>query len=235
MCGRFVSTTGPDELACYFGADPPGADLDLGVRHNVAPTQRVFAVVEDSTARRIDSFHWGLVPFWAKDPRIGSRMINARAETIAEKNSFRRPFAKRRCIIPADGFYEWKKVAGAAKKQPMYITRIDDSPLAFAGLWDVWDDPSRLDSMGDPTRLHSCTIITTSPNEVMSEIHDRMPAMLAPSVWDEWLDPDNRDIDSLRGLLGPAPSRLIRAHRVSTEVNNVRNDHPDLIDALPSS
>jgi len=233
MCGRFVSTTSPEELAAYFGAEPPDPDIDLGVRYNVAPTQGVLAVGESTGRRQIEVLRWGLVPFWAKDPKIGNRMINARAETVGEKNSFRGPFAKRRCIVAADGFYEWRKDAGSKKKQPMYITRVDSSPMAFAALWEIWDDHRHPDTSGEPMQLHSCTIITTSPNEVMAEIHDRMPVMLAPSAWDEWLDPSNHDVDSLARLLVSAPSRLIRVRRVSADVNNVRNDHARLIEALP--
>ncbi len=233
MCGRFVSTTSPDQLADYFRTGPPtGHASDIGARYNVAPTQGVLTVLDDGGPRRLDVFRWGLVPFWAKDPRIGNRMINARAETITEKNSFKRPFATKRCIIAADGFYEWKKTGGAARKQPMYITRVDGAPFAFAGLWDVWDDPNHTDRAGDPMQLHSCTIITTQPNEAISEIHDRMPVMLPPSSWNEWLDSDNDDVDSLARFLVPAPSRLIRIHPVSTEVNNVSNDRPDLIEPV---
>lgn len=233
MCGRFVSTTAADELADYFGAETPPDNLDRAVSYNVAPTQGIFVVVESDGVRRIDVFHWGLVPFWSKDPKIGSRMINARAETIAEKASFKRPFARRRCIIPADGFYEWKAPSdGSKRKQPMYISRVDESPFAFAGLWEAWDDPNSVDADGRPMQLLSCTIITCESNEKLSEIHSRMPVMLPPSVWDQWLNTDNNDTGSLKKLLVPAPSQLIDLRPVSTEVNNVRNNHPDLIAAV---
>ncbi len=214
MCGRFASTTPPDQLAKYFGAALPetlvtdGEEEGSPANYNVAPTQGVYTVFEDGGVRRLDSFHWGLVPFWAKDPKIGSRMINACAETIAEKNSFKRPFARKRCIIPADGFYEWMKIEGQKKKQPMYMSRVD----------------------GEPLELYSCTIITGEPNEKVAEVHDRMPVMLPPDTWDEWLDRDNNDTDSLQGLLVPALAQLIRLHPVSTDVNNVRNNGPELID-----
>ena len=230
MCGRFVSSTPPDQLAKYFGAETPATEGFVEANHNVAPTQAVFTVYEDGGVRRLDTFHWGLVPFWAKDPTIGNRMINARAESLAEKNSFKRPFARKRCIIPADGFYEWKKIEGQKKKQPMYMTRVDDAPFAFAGLWEVWKDPDHTDDDGEPMELHSCTIITGEPNELVAEVHDRMPVMLPPDTWDVWLDRDNHDIDALGKLLVPAPSRLIRLHPVSTEVNNVRNNGPHLIE-----
>ncbi|MEZ5244005.1 MAG: SOS response-associated peptidase [Acidimicrobiales bacterium] len=231
MCGRFASTTPPDQLAKYFGAELVEERFEEGAGNfNVAPTQSVFTVVEDDGVRRLDAFHWGLVPFWAKDPKIGSRMINARAETLAEKNSFKRSFARRRCIIPADGFYEWKKIEGRKTKQPMYMSRVDGEPFAFAGLWEVWKDANHTDPDGEPLRLHSCTIITGEPNEKVADVHDRMPVMLPPDAWDTWLDRDNHDIESLQALLVPAPSHLIRLHPVSTAVNNVRNNGPELIE-----
>ena len=230
MCGRFVSSTPPDQLAKYFGAQAPPAEEQHRPNHNVAPTQGIYTVYEDGGTRHLETFHWGLVPFWAKDPGVGNRMINARAETLAEKNAYKRPFAKRRCIIPADGFYEWKKIEGQKRKQPMYITRVDGDPIAFAGLWEIWRDKERLDEDGEPLELYSCTIITGSPNDKVAEVHDRMPVMLPPDAWDEWLDRDNHDLESLGRLFVPAPSELITFHPVSTEVNNVRNNGPQLID-----
>lgn len=236
MCGRYVSATPPDQLARYFGAESvvearksPDSEEFVG-NFNVAPTQGVFTVYETQGERWLDTFHWGLVPFWAKDPKIGSRMINARAETIAEKNSFKRPFAKKRCIIPADGFYEWKSVEGQKRKQPMYLTTIDESPFAFAGLWEVWKDSNTLDQDGEPLELYSCTIITGEPNEKVADVHDRMPVMLPPDAWDTWLDRDNHDVEALQELLVPAPAELIQLRMVSTDVNNVRNNNPSLID-----
>jgi len=231
MCGRFATTTPPDQLAKYFGAEATEQLLEgAEANYNVAPTQGVYTVYEHGGVRRLDTFHWGLVPFWAKDPKIGSRMINARAETLAEKNSFKRPFAKRRCIIPADGFYEWKKIEGQKKKQPMYMARTDGEPFAFAGLWEVWKDKNHTDDDGEPLELLSCTIITGDPNEKVAEVHDRMPVMLPPDAWGTWIDRENHDIDALQGLLVPAPAELIRIHPVSTEVNNVRNNGPELIE-----
>lgn len=236
MCGRYVSATPPDQLARYFGAESvvearksPDSEEFVG-NFNVAPTQGVFTVYETQGERWLDTFHWGLVPFWAKDPKIGSRMINARAETIAEKNSFKRSFAKKRCIIPADGFYEWKSVEGQKRKQPMYLTTIDESPFAFAGLWEVWKDSNTLDQDGEPLELYSCTIITGEPNEKVADVHDRMPVMLPPDAWDTWLDRDNHDVEALQELLVPAPAELIQLRMVSTDVNNVRNNNPSLID-----
>lgn len=232
MCGRFASTTPPDQLAKYFGAEMTEQVIENepAANYNTAPTQGVYTVYEDGGVRRLDAFHWGLVPFWAKDPKVGSRMINARSETLAEKNSYKRPFARRRCIIPADGFYEWKKIEGQKKKQPMYMSRTDGEPFAFAGLWEVWKDKNHTDADGEPLELYSCTIITGDPNEKVAEVHDRMPVMLPPDRWDAWLDRDNHDTDALQSFLVPAPAQLIRIHLVSTEVNNVRNNSPELIE-----
>ena len=250
MCGRFVSSSPPDELARYFGAAPPTEALDPN--YNIAPTNDVFAVYEDGTAsrqssgsgRQLDAFWWGLVPSWAKDLKTGQKMINARAETIATKNAFRRPFTKRRCIIPADGFYEWKAIEGHKKKQPYFIHRVDGEPLAFAGLWEVWRGPSSVAGVRVPVpagagatsedpevRVRSCTIITTSANETMAPVHDRMPVILPPSAWASWLDPDQNDIDLLGKLLVPAPAALLTMYPVSTEVNSVRNKGAHLIEA----
>ena len=234
MCGRFTSSTPPDQLAKYFGAHAPAEELieaakDRGGNFNVAPTQGVYTIYEDGGLRRLDTCHWGLVPFWAKDPKVGNRMINARSETLAEKNSYKGPFARKRCIVPADGFYEWKKIDGQKKKQPMFMSRADGEPFAFAGLWEVWKDRNHTDDEGEPLELFSCTIITCDSNEKIADVHDRMPVMLAPNTWDTWLDRDNQDIESLQGFLVPAPSELIKVHPVSTDVNNVANNSPELI------
>lgn len=229
MCGRFVSATPPDQIAAYFGTEAPEALLEPS--YNVAPTNDVYAVLADGSARHLDAFHWGLVPLWAKDPKIGSKMINARAETLAEKNAFKSAFKRRRCLIPADGFYEWHKRPDApakAKKQPYFIHRVDGEPVAFAGLWEVWKGPDK-----DQEPLRSCTIITTSPNDTMARIHDRMPVILPPSAWDTWLDRDNDDLDLLGKLLVPCAAQLITMHPISTEVNNVRNKGPQLIEESP--
>ena len=215
MCGRFVATRPPDQLAAYFGAEQGETALEPST--NVAPTNDVYAVLEDGEGRHLDALHWGLVPFWAKDPKVGNRMINARAETVATKNAYRHAFKKKRCIIPADGFYEWKKLAGAKRKQPYFIHRPDGDPFPFAGLWETWRD-EETDRV-----IRSCTILTGEPNDAMAEIHDRMPVMLSPEVWDTWLDPENHDVEALQALLVPAPSGLIAFHTVSTDVNNPRN------------
>ena len=224
MCGRFVSATPPDQVAAYFGAEAPEAQL--GPSYNVAPTDDIYAVLSDGSARHLDAFHWGLVPLWAKDPKIGSKMINARAETLAVKSAYKSAFAKRRCLIPADGFFEWRKhpTDPKGKKQPFFIHRPDGELFAFAGLWEVWRGPNR-----DQEPLRSCTIITTSPNEVMAQIHDRMPVILPSSVWDTWLDRQHDDLDALGKLLVPAAASLTVLHPVSTDVNNVRNDGAQLM------
>jgi putative SOS response-associated peptidase YedK len=229
MCGRFVATSPPDELAAYFGATlAPEASLEPN--YNVAPTQDVLAVVEDEGERHLDAFHWGLVPSWAKDAKIGSRMINARAETLAEKSAYKTSFERRRCLVPADGFYEWRKLTTGSKpkKQPMLIRRADGAPLAFAGLWSVWRGPER-----DQEPLRSLTIVTTAPNALMATVHDRMPAILPEDRWAPWLDRENHDLDALGALLAPAPDDLLTLTPVSTLVNNVRNNGPELLEPAP--
>lgn len=225
MCGRYVSSSPPDQLAAYFGA-VEGESLPEAANFNVAPTTDVPVVLVSEGVRRVEAFHWGLVPFWAKDIKIGNRMINARAEGIATKNSYRVAFRKRRCLIPADGFYEWVKIEGEKKKQPVFITRPDGEPFAFAGLWETW----RSDDHSLP--LQSCTIITGAPNDKMAEINHRMPVMMPPGVWEQWLDPGVDDTDVLESLLIAAPSELITYTPVTTDVNNVRNNGPELTRAV---
>jgi putative SOS response-associated peptidase YedK len=222
MCGRYVAAAPPSEIAKYFGAAPTETVLEPS--YNVAPTNDVYAVVEHHDERRLEPLRWGLVPLWAKDLAIGSKMINARAEGIATKNAYRHAFRKQRCIIPADGFFEWKVVEGQKRKQPMYIHRVDGEPLAFAGLWETWRGPERND---DP--LRTCTIITTSANETMAPVHNRMPVILPPDSWAEWLDPEMQDTDALAEFLVPAPSSLLTLYPITTAVNHVRNKGPELI------
>ena len=225
MCGRFVSASPPDEIAAYFDAAAP--ETLLPANYNVAPTTDVYAVLVDGGVRKLVPLHWGLIPPWAKERKIASRMINARSETIMEKPSFKNPFKKRRCIIPVDGFYEWQAIPGQKKKQPMFIQRPDGEPFAFGGLWEVWkskDDPDEI--------VRSCTIITGPANEKMAEIHDRMPLILPPDRWSDWLDPELQDLDTLGKFLVPAPPQLITFYPVSTDVNLVRNKSPHLIDRV---
>lgn len=237
MCGRFVSTNSPEQIAAYFGASFEGEELP--VNYNVAPTNDVYAVVNaGGSDLAVRAFHWGLVPIWAKDTKIGSSMINARAETLADKPAFKGVFKKYRCLIPMDGFYEWQATPpgaplgpkGKPVKQPMYVHRADGEPLAVAGLWSAWRDKS---GPSDAPWLHSCTIITTSANEMMAPVHDRMPAILPASAWKEWLDPSESDLERLRSLLVPAPNSLLTMHAVSTQVNNVRNRGAELIEPVP--
>jgi len=233
MCGRYVAASPPSEIAKYFGAAPTETVLEPS--YNVAPTNEVYAVVERDDERRLEHLRWGLVPLWAKDLAIGSKMINARSEGIATKNAYRHAFRKQRCIIPADGFFEWKVVegpeprpaggrSGRVRKQPMYIQRVDGEPLAFAGLWETWRGPERND---EP--LYTCTIITTTANETMAPVHDRMPVILPPDRWAQWLDPDMQDTDVLAKFLVPAPPSLLTLYPVSTAVNHVRNKGAELI------
>ncbi len=237
MCGRFVSTAGPDRIAAYFDTVLPTEAVaeSLGENYNVAPTQDIYAVVAsgDGTAR-VEAFHWGLIPSWAKDRKIASKMINARAETIAEKPSYKGLLKKKRCIVPMDGFYEWKPGAdggpvnakGQPLKQPMFIHSVDGMPLAVAGLWTAWKDPDDPDGRF----LHSATLITTAANTTMQPVHDRMPAILTAQHWAAWLDPTNDDLEALTGMLDGGPPELLTMQAVSTDVNNVRNNRPDLVE-----
>lgn len=231
MCGRYVSATPPDQLAKHFGATITSEQL-LDPEFNVAPSRGVWTVFDDGSTRRLDIARWGLVPFWAKDPRIGNKMINARSETVAEKNAFRKAFRRQRCIVPADGFYEWTTEGKA--KQPWYIQRTDGEPLAFAGLWETWRPPPAETASGreDGEVLRSCTILTGEANEKMAQLHERMPIILPASAWSTWLDPEIDDTDLLGTFLVPAPSELITFHPVSTEVNNVRNKGAHLVDPV---
>ena len=232
MCGRFVSSSTPDEIANYFDAQPP-AEAAVEPNYNVAPTTDVFVVLEDGGIRRLARHHWGLVPFWAKDPAVGNRMINARAEGLATKNAYRQAYRKRRCIVPVDGFYEWKKVPGQKTKQPYFIHRPEEEPMALAGLWEEWRAPGREDDEREV--LRSTTIVTTTPNDTMAAIHDRMPVILPADAWAEWLDPDNTDVETLGRLLVPAPPEIITMHPVSTEVGNVRNRGSHLTEPVPDT
>jgi putative SOS response-associated peptidase YedK len=231
MCGRFVSASSPQDIASYFGASLP--DERLVENYNVAPTDPMYAVIHGQVGPRLEVFRWGLVPGWAKDRKIASSMINARAETIATKPAFARLFVSRRCIVPAAGFYEWQTtgpgvVGSKPIKQPHFISRADQEPLAMAGIWSIWRDPS----VEDAPRLVTASIITTTANGTMAPIHDRMPVMLPPSAWERWLDPAVRDIGWLESLLVPAPDELLTRHPVSTDVNSVRNGGAGLIEPV---
>jgi putative SOS response-associated peptidase YedK len=236
MCGRFVSSSTPDKIAEYFGATFDGETL--GENYNVAPTNDIYAVVAGPDgAPRLEVFHWGLIPVWAKERKIGAKMINARAETLAEKPAYKGVFKKNRCIIPMDGFYEWKRdmetgeltKAGKPVKQPFFIHSTTGEPLAVAGVWSTWRDKAQ---GPDAPWLHSCSVVTTSANATMSYVHNRMPVMLPESAWSTWLDPDNHDTESLQTLMVPAPDDLLTMHPVSTAVNVVRNKDESLIEPV---
>jgi putative SOS response-associated peptidase YedK len=236
MCGRFVAASPPEDFASCFDVSLPVEQV-LEPSYNVAPTDDVYAVLESGGVRRMRTLHWGLVPHWADRPSSGVRMINARAEGLSSSNAFGPAFRRRRCIVAADGFFEWKTVPGQKTKQPMYIRRDDGEPMAFAGLWEVWHDPHAVDAGADDRReaLLSCTIITTTPNEKLADVHDRMPVILANDTWDTWLDRDNDDLDTLGRLLVPAPSRIIDLYPVGPAVGNVKNNGAALIDRVDPS
>jgi len=216
MCGRYTLTASIQTIAETFGVP---ASLETEARYNVAPTQQVVTIMRNG-ADHLAMLQWGLIPSWAKDESIGAKMINARAETLAEKPSFKRLLHSRRCLIVADGFYEWKKEYGG--KTPMYITMKDGQPFAFAGLWDLWKGP-------DGQQIQSCTIITTEPNELMASIHNRMPAILRPGAYEDWLNPQLRDEHVLTHSLKPYPAELMKARPVSRLVNNPRNETAEIL------
>lgn len=229
MCGRYVEISSPSLLAERFHVTEVRPE-QLETNYNVAPRAQVPVVAERHGERVLDVVRWGLVPFWAKDPKIGDRMINARADKLLTSNAFKRPFERKRCIVPADGFYEWQKLEGKRPKQPWFIRRRDGEPLAFAGLWETWHDPNEED---DAPPLRSCVIITTDPNELLAPIHDRMPVVLPESEWDTWLDVENHDVAGLRKLLVPFPSGELEAWPVSTRVNKADINDPELLDREP--
>ena len=230
MCGRYTSTTPIPDLVRFFGVDRLVTD-DLGPRYNVAPTEEVYAVAASEGETRLGSMRWGLVPGWADSPAVGSRFINARAETLLDKAVFREPFARRRCLVVADGFYEWQAAAPGRAKQPWYLPAADGKPLALAGLWTSWRRRSNSPATAQPPeRIVSCTIITTAANDTVAPLHDRMPVILAEPAWATWLDPANSDTDDLRTLLVPAPADLLSPRRVRPLVNAVANDGPSLIE-----
>ena len=218
MCGRFTLTLNPDELQEQFGlSEPP--PTQLVPRYNIAPTQAV-AVIANNSDRKLELFQWGLIPSWAKDPKIGNKMINARAETLAEKPSFRTALKRRRCLVVADGFYEWKKTGSG--KTPMYIQLKDGQPFGFAGLWEAWQSP-------EDGLIKTCTIITTTPNALMEGIHDRMPVILPREAYDRWLAPEELPAAETLPLLQPYDAAQMRAVQVSTRVNSPAVDSAECI------
>ncbi len=222
MCGRFSLTEDISALQQYFDFE---ISEEFSARYNIAPSQRILTVISDGHERRAGTMKWGLVPFWAKDEKIGYKMINARAEGIDEKPSFKHAFKRRRCLVVADGFYEWKKQEDGNKQPYRFIMR-DKKPFAFAGLWETWKKGEQ--------PLHSCTIITTTPNEVTEDVHDRMPVILHQDSYDLWLNPKNDDTEHLKSLLVPYPANEMDLYPVSTMVNSQKNDIADILTPLNS-
>jgi putative SOS response-associated peptidase YedK len=223
MCGRYVATTPAAVLAAYFEVDELAEEPE-GPSFNVAPTDPVPAVaVGRDGRRRLGCLRWGLVPSWSSHARGGARHINARSETVLERPAFRTAFARRRCILPADGFYEWER-SSDGRRQAWFIHHRDRSPLALAGLWDVWRAPT-----GELVR--TCAVLTTAANRMMAPVHDRMPVLIDAAGWGDWLDRDNQDVAVLAGLLLPADDGVLVRYPVGPLVNNVRHNGPELLEA----
>jgi putative SOS response-associated peptidase YedK len=222
MCGRMTQQTDTSEVARIFAAEV--VDADPGERYNVAPTQPVTVVLERDGRRVVESHRWGLVPPWSPDTAGGSRLINARAETVERTPAFRAAFLRRRCIVPADGFYEWHRMG--SRRQPYLIRRADRQMLAFAGLWALWPDPV------SGEWLRSCSVITTTANDLVGTLHDRMPVILDHEDWAAWLEPRPRDHAALRLMLHPAPDDGYELVPVSPRVNSPRNEGADLIERV---
>jgi putative SOS response-associated peptidase YedK len=253
MCGRYASSRRPEDLVEEFEIEQPEVKESLAADYNVAPTKEVYAVLsrppskekERPAQRQLRVVTWGLVPSWAKDPAIGNRLINARVETVADKPAFRKAFASRRCLLPADGYYEWytpeqedQDAPGEdtkrkkPRKQPFFIHHPDGSVLAMAGLYEIWRDPTKGDD--DPDRFRwTCTILTTDAEDDLGRIHDRMPLLVERDKYGAWLDPTQSDPELLSGLLVPAAPGRLEAYPVSTMVNNVKNNGPELVEPLP--
>ncbi|NGY88220.1 SOS response-associated peptidase [Bacillus megaterium] len=223
MCGRFSLTTDIAELQEQFNFDFNG-EFTFGSRFNIAPSQQVLTLGSSKGKRVGTTMKWGLVPYWADDIKIGYKMINARGESVNEKASFKRSFKSKRCLILADGFYEWKKEG--KNKQPFRFVMKDERPFAFAGLWEQWN-------RGEEP-LYTCTIITTKPNEVTEKVHDRMPVILEEDAYDLWLDPQMEDLEYLKSLLVPYPAEQMKMYPVSTIVNSPKNDVKECLAPLNS-
>ncbi len=220
MCGRYLLALEPETFSAAFEVEISSRLRELGARYNIAPTQDV-PIVRGTAAggRELVLARWGLIPGWAKDAEIGNRMINARAETLTEKPAFRAAYRARRCVVPSSGFYEWQR-RGGRTKQPYLVRRGDGRPMGYAGLWESWSDPES----GEV--VVSFTIVTCAPNELMAELHDRMPVILAPEDYGRWLDPAAPEADA---LLRPCPSEWLETLPVSTRVNSPRNDDAELL------
>jgi putative SOS response-associated peptidase YedK len=224
MCGRFAFYSPHEAVIRLFGV---AAAPEIEPRWNIAPTQFIATVRESAGPREVAMLHWGLVPSWAKEKSIGARMINARAETLREKPSFRSAFRRRRCLVLADGYYEWQR--SGVVKQPYFIAFDDGQPFGMAGLWEKWMDPAT----GQP--LESCCIVTTSPAATVAHVHDRMPVIVPPDAYAEWLDPANEQVERLERLLVPTGMPGLGARPVGRAVNNARNEGARLLDPMPES
>ena len=222
MCGRYTITVTVEELMARFMAEDATVPCHRP-RYNVAPMQMVPAVIHDGTRNRLGMLKWGLVPPWAEDERIGARMINARAETLEERPAFRQAFRRKRCILPADGFYEWKR--DGKRKRPLRIVLRDGGVFGMAGLYETWTGP-------DGRKVHTCAVVTTAPNRLMADIHDRMPVILRREDEALWLDRNVQDLERLRPLLQPYPAEEMEAYEVDPRVGNVAFDDPGLIRRL---
>ena len=242
MCGRYAASASPEDQVEEFEIEHVRLRDPVEPDYNVAPTKPVPAVVERTRdgeqTRMLTTLRWGLIPSWAKERSIGNRMINARMETVAEKPAYKRALAVRRCLLPADGYFEWyptdeKTKAGKPKKQPFFIRPKDDAPLAMAGLYEIWRDPTK-DDDADDRFLWTCTVITTDAPDDLGKIHDRMPLMVERDRWAAWLDP-RTDKDSVLDLLVPAAPGRLEAYPVSTMVNAVKNNGPELLEPLDLS
>ena len=224
MCGRFTLTLDEEALSAAYGVER--LLFHHHPRYNIAPTQDVAVLLGGDEGRRIEGFRWGLIPSWAKDPSIGNRMINARSETVAEKPSFRTAWKhRRRCLVLADGFFEWKKPEeGRGPKQPYWIQMEDRRPFGFAALWESWK--------GDGEEIRSCTILTGPPNELVKPIHDRMPVILGhPEEWETWVDPEVPP-EEMEGMMRPFPAEEMRAFPVSSHVNRPENQGPECVEPV---
>lgn len=222
MCGRFVSITDADGLVRFFTIDDRQTE-DLPPNPNVAPTEQVYAVAEHRSRRVLTALRWGLVPHFAEDLKVGARQINARAESVATRPAFRESFAKRRCLLPADGFYEWRR--GGEERVPFHVGHADGTPLALAGLWASW----RPKDAPEAPWVRTCTVVTTDANADVAPLHDRMPVLLAPGDWDLWLDREVGDTPAVRSLLRPAPDGSLRIRQVSRAVNDARNKELEVL------
>jgi putative SOS response-associated peptidase YedK len=229
MCGRFVATSPPEEIARYFGVTET-ADVEGRPNYNVAPTTDVWVVHADGGVRRLDPYRWGLIPTWAKDMSIGSRMINARSETITQKPAFKAAAAKRRCVLPADGYYEWMK-GEDGKKIPFFLHA--DGPISMAGLYELWPNPELPEDHPDRW-LWTCTVLTRPATDAAGHIHERSPVILPDTFVDPWLDPGLNDRDDVDALLNSIPEPTLELYEVSTAVNSPRNNNPDLLRPVDS-